>query len=149
MHELHNDYPLALEKLEISGNMFSKYCSNISNKYGTNNGGVVKLAPNLSNKSKYIIRYKNLQLYLSLGMKLVSLHRVLKFKQSNWLKKYINFKIEKIKNAANSFEKDFFKLMNNSTFDKTIENLRKRTNVRLINDARDYEKFESKLCSVS
>ena len=129
--------------------MFSKYCSDISNKYGTNIGGVVKLAPNLSNKSKYILHYRNLQLYLSLGMELVSVHRVLKFKQSNWLKKYINFKIEKRKNAVNSFEKDFFKLMNNSTFDKTMENLSKRRNVRLVNNARNYKNYVSKPSFVS
>ena len=87
--------------------MFSKYCSNISNKYGTNIGGVVKLAPNLSNKSKYILHYRNLQLYLSLGMKLVSVHRVLKFKQSNCLKKYINFKIEKRKMLLIVLKKTF------------------------------------------
>ena len=71
-------------------------------------GGVNKLAPNLFNKSKYLLDYKTLQLYLSLRMKLVSVHRIVKFKQSNWLRKYIGFNIGKRKNAVNSFEIDFF-----------------------------------------
>ena len=127
LHGLHNDYPLAPEKLEISQNMLSKYFFNIANKYGIKIGGVNKLVPNLGNKSKYVVHYRNLQLYLSLGMKLTKVHRILKFEQFDWLKKYIyiilikiHFKTDKRKNAANSFEKNYLKLMNNSAFGKTI-----------------------------
>ena len=66
--------------------MLSKYCFNIVNEYGIKIGGVNKLVPNLGNKSKYAVHYRNLQLYLSLGMKLIKFHKILKFKQSDWLK---------------------------------------------------------------
>ena len=85
--------------------MLSKYCSNIADHYGIKVGGVSKLVPNLGNKSKYIIHDRNLQLYLSLGMKLIGIQRILKFKQSDWLKKYIDFIADKRKNAVNGFEK--------------------------------------------
>ena len=77
---MHNDYPLAPEKLEIS-HMLSNYYGSIANKYEIKIGRVNKLFPNLGNKSKYVLHYKNLQLHLSLGMNLACVHRILKFKQ--------------------------------------------------------------------
>ena len=76
LHELHNYYPLAPEKRAVSSDMLSKYCKKIADKYEINVGDVKKLIPNLANKTKYVLRYKNLQLYLSLGMKLIKIHRV-------------------------------------------------------------------------
>ena len=124
--------------------MLSTYCRKIADKYDIKVGDVKKLVPNLNNKTKYVLHYRNLQLYLSLGMKLTKIHRALQFKQSDWMKKYIDFNTEKRKNAANDFEKDFFKLMINSIYGKTIENLRKRINVRLVNNAKDFLKYTSR-----
>ena len=107
LHELHNDYLLAPEKLAASSDMLSKYCKEIADKYGIKVGDVKKLIPNLGNKTKYVLHYRNLQLYLSLGMKLTKIHRVLEFKQSDRMKKYIDFNTKKRMNAANDFEKTF------------------------------------------
>ena len=74
--------------------MLSNYCSNVANDYGIKIDSVNKSVPNLSNKNKYVFHYKNLQRYLSLGMKLVIVHRILKFKKSDFLKKYIDFNTE-------------------------------------------------------
>ena len=75
--------------------MLSKYCKKIADKYEIKVSDVKKLIPNLDNKTNYVVHYSNLQLYLSLGMKLTKIHGVLEFKQSDGMKKYINFKTEK------------------------------------------------------
>ena len=89
--------------------LVQKYCSDIANEYGIKVGGVNKLVPNLRDKIKYVVHYRNLQYCLLLGMTLIKVHRVLKFKRSNWLKEYIKFNTEKRKNAVSEFEKAFFK----------------------------------------
>ena len=138
LHNLHNDYPLAPEKIKVTEDMLSKYSKQIANKYGISTGLVHKLIPTLKKKEKYVLNYRNLQLYIDLGLKVTKVHRVLKFNQSPWLKQYIDFNTIKRKNAENAFEKDFFKLMNNSVFGKTMENIRKRVDVRLVTDEKKY-----------
>ena len=140
LHDYFDDYPPAPEKLKVTNDMLSKYCSDIANKHGIRVGEVNKLIPNLGNKKNYVIHHRNLQLYISLGMEMTKFHRILKFKQSDWMKKHINFNTEKRKNAYNNYEKNFFKVMINSVYGKTMENVRKRVNVKLINNAKDYVK---------
>ena len=149
LHNFHNDYPLAPEKVKVTDSMLSNYSKRIADKYNISTGLVYKLIPTLSNKEKYVLHYRNLQLYIDLGLKVSKVHRVLEFNQSPWLKQYIAFNTEKRKNAKNAFEKEFFKLMNNSVFGKTMENIRKRVDVRLVTDEKKLLKLTSKPTYVS
>jgi hypothetical protein len=124
IHDLHNCYPLAPESVKI--------------------GNVYKLTPNLNNKTKYVVHYENLKLYESLGLKVTKIHRGIMFEESPWLKKYIDLNTELRSNAKNDFEKDFFKLMNNSVFGKTMENIRKRVDVKLVTCEKEAKKLAAK-----
>ena len=104
---------------------------------------------NLGPKKNYVLHYKNLKQYLDLGLKVTKVHCTLEFDQSPWLKTYIDFNTQKQTAAESSFEKDFFKLMNNSVFRKTIENLCKHVNVTLINDPKKLLKHTSKPTFIS
>ena len=124
--------------------MLSPYGINIQEQFGINMGQVAKLIQRLASKKNYALHYRNLQLYLSLGLKLKKVHRVLEFDQSPWLAQYINSNTQKRRNAKNAFENDFFKLLNNSVFGKTMENIRKRVDVRLVTDQKKLSKLVSK-----
>jgi len=114
LHDLHNDYPLAPERVTV-------------NK-------VEKLIPTLRNKNRYVFYYKNLKLYEHLGFKITNIHKGIKFEESAWLKEYIDRNTKVRTKAKNNFEKDFFKLMNNCVFGKTIENIENRVDVQLVTD---------------
>ena len=99
----------------------------------------------MGDKTNYVLHYKNLQLDLSLGMKVTKIYKVLKFKQSDWMEKYIDISITRKQrtNAASNFEKDFLKLMINSVYGNAMENLQKRVNVRLVNHEKYFLKYAS------
>ena len=125
LHDFHNDFPLAPEKM-ILGNK------------------VEKLTQNLRDKEKMVLHGKNLQLYLSLGMKLKLIRRGLKFAEKNFMKNYIDKNTSLRSQAKNTFEKDLFKLMNNSVFGKTMENVRNRVTIELVKDAERAAKLVNK-----
>ena len=150
LHELHSDYPLAPERISVKPEDLSPQQIQIlqtlhAKRNGTSEFKVEesqpKLIPNLRSKEKYIVHYRNLKLYLSLGMKLKTIHRVLAFNQAPWLKKYIDFNTAKRASSRNEFEKDFFKLMNNSMFGKTMENLRNRRKVDFVSREESFRKI--------
>ena len=125
LHDKHNDYPLCPEKVK---------CKN----------GVEKLIPNLRDKEKYVIHYKNLIQCLDMGLKITHIHRGIKFVESEWMKPYIDKNTNLRAKAKNNFEKDFYKLMNNSVFGKTMENIRNRVNVKLVNTKEKLSKLVAK-----
>jgi len=88
----------------------------------------------LNEKKKYVLHHKNLKQYLGLGLKLTKIHRGIFFDENAWLKTYIELNTNLRSKAQNEFEKDFFKLMSNSVFGKTMENIRNRVNIRLVNN---------------
>lgn len=96
-------------------------------------------------KTNYVVHHRNLQLYFSLGMQMTKLHKVIAFQQCPLLEPYIDFNTEKRKEAKNGFEKDFFKLINNSVFGKIMENLRKRVDIQRAHSEKRLHKWNRKL----
>ncbi len=124
LHDLHEEYPLAPERLLI--------------------GKVKKLVPNLYNKNKYVVHHETLKQYLELGMKLTKIHRGISFDEKDFMKSYIDLNTELRTKGTTDFEKDFFKLMNNSVFGKTMENVRNRVNVKLVTNEKALNKLSKK-----
>jgi len=124
LHNLHNDLPLAPERVVV-------------NK-------VEKLIPTLSDKKNCVLQYSNLKQYLEMGLKLTKFHRGISFNEEAWFKPYIELNTQLRTKATNDFEKYFFKLMNNSVFGKTMENIRNRVDVRLRTSEKSAEKLVTK-----
>ena len=89
LHDFHNDYPLAPEKMKISSEMLSPYSHELLECLNIRGGAVPKLVPNLQDKINYVVHYRNLKEYLTLGMKVTKIHRVLVFQQCPWLTLFV------------------------------------------------------------
>ena len=149
LYDIHNDYPLAPEKINIPKECLSNCCLKIANSDNITTRTVKKLVPNLMNKNNYVIHYRNLQQCLKLGMKLKKIHRVLKFKQKDWMKPYIDFNTQRRKETTNEADKNHFKLLNNAVHGKTLENVRKRIKIRIVKNVKDFIKYTSRPTGVN
>ena len=116
LHELHNDLLFLPDRMKIEK--------------------VEKLAANLHDKTEYVIHIRNLKQELNHGLILEKVHRVIKYNQNAWLKPYVDMSTDLRKKQTNDFEKDFFKLMNNIFFGKTMENVRKHRDIKLVTTER-------------
>ena len=112
LHKLHSDMPFLPEKMKIDKTQ--------------------KLVCNLRDKKKYVVHISILKQALNHGLKLKKVHKVIEFNQEPWLKRYIDMNTELRRKASNDFEKNFFKLMNNAVFGKTMENVRKHRDIKLV-----------------
>ena len=132
LHDKHNLYTLAPEHVQVTDDMLSHFQRE---HFPLILGSVQKLVPNLHNKKKYVVHYRNLQLYVSLGMKIKKIHWVIQLEQSCLMKPLIDLNFEKRKEETvrgDKAGKDLFKLLNNAVFGKTMENLRKRINFEVV-----------------
>ena len=116
LHAEHNDYPLAPEQMAVTKDMMSPYQQKLVEdlELGAASFNCKKLVPNLISKQRYVLHYRNLQLYRQLGMEIVKVHKVLAFHQTPWMAPYIAKNTQLRTAAKNDFEKDFYKLMNNA-----------------------------------
>ena len=140
IHDLHNEFPLCPEQLQIKEEWLSEY-QKILRKELQIKGKSNKLCLTLFDKEKYVMHYKNLKFCLENGLILTKIHRVLKFKQSQWLRPYISLNTYLRQNATSKFEENFAKLMNNSVYGKTCENVRRYKNVKYAIDKKEVDKI--------
>ena len=145
--ELHNqqrDFPMVPEKLILKENMLSRQQIVMMKKFNIKIGTTKKLIPNLFPKEKYVVHLKNLKYYLRNGWILTKVYGILELKQLKWMKLYIEFNTPKRMQATYRSDKEFFKLMINSVYGKTMENMRKRMKIRIVNNQKDCIKYSSR-----
>lgn len=146
LHNDHQDYPVAPEKVAIPYNELSPYSQQICDMHNLKGGiGQEKLMATLHAKKDYILHYRNLQLYVRLGLKVGKISTILMFTQGPIIKDYIQFNSEKRAAATNNFDNTYYKFLCNSLFGKTMERPDNRTRVKLVNNIKSYEKYVSHL----
>ena len=145
LHDYHSDYPLAPIKKSIPYGMLSPVARMICDKHKLKRTtNVEKLLATVKDKDFYILHYRNLQLYVSLGLRVKKIHAGIIFKQGPIMKSYVDFNSEKRAQATNKFDTDFYKLLSNSLYGKTIENPEKRSKVKLCSESSTYENYVGK-----
>ena len=137
IHDLHNHYPLCPERKLVKTEWLSEYQKGLKEKLNIQNDHVEKLITDLTDKKNYRTHYRNLQLYLQLGLILKKIHKVLSFKQTPLLKDYItgnSILRQKAKAKKDDFGANIYKIKNNGVFGKQMENVRNRCDIRLVKD---------------
>ena len=149
LHDKFKEYPPCPENLTPNMEWFSEFQKDLGKSYGAIKNdkyrGSDKLVPHLMEHKKYVLHYRNLKYIKELGVQIDNVHRVISFEQSPWLEVYISFNTEERKKAKDDFEKDFFKLMNNAVFGKTMENVQNRVDMKFTLDEDYAVKYFSKL----
>ena len=166
LHDIqaHKDFPLACQKLALRDELLSPLTQSMKQKFHMNTSAKTeKLIPNFFDKRHYVLHYRNLKLYLELGLQLEKNHRAVVFYQSAWMRPYIKFNIHQRQRATNEFEGSLFKKFNNTMYcisaemsvlnkcyyyyyyyGKTIENVKNRRIVKLVTHPRQLESLTSK-----
>lgn len=147
LHDEHNDFPLAPEIRRVMEEEYSDWQKNCMAKLGQKPTKSKKLMMDFLPKRDYVVHYKNLQYYIAHGMKLIRVKSAIEFNQEKWMKDYIEMNTEKRQKAKNEFEKDFFKLMNNAVFGKTMENKRNRMDLQIFNKNTQKNKIVKQVAS--
>src|SRR6218665_196829 len=126
----------------ITADMVSPHGRDLANTLGIKiNNKSAKLVPNLLPKSNYVLHYRNLKFYTSLGLKVTKVYKIMEFEQSRWLKPYIEFNTKKRQEAKTAFAKDLFKLLSNSIYGKTLQNDRRHLDIRIVTNEKRAKKF--------
>lgn len=146
IHNITGDYPLAPEKISIKDEHLSPFSLKLKAKLNIpkQNERCTKLAPNVWNKRKYVVHLRNLQYYIAQGMKLRRIHRILQFRQKTWLSDFVDLNTQKRRDSKSDFRKLYFKLINNALYGKSLEDVRKRINMKLVTNKNTFDELVAK-----